>query len=158
MRNIDYDKLIFQSYDIALDINRDACVALTNMPEETPLFQMRVPMIFWKQVHLMYPQILEWSWEEFDHQIPYNKQDEPGIYFITDLNNDKTYVGQSVNMWSRCRQHFMDSDPTDIFDDYWNKKHIFAINFVPCDRKDLDMMEQRFIEEFDCVKSGYNKV
>lgn len=103
MLNIDYDKLIFQSYDIALDINMNACVALTNMPEETPLFQMRVPMIFWKSVYLMYPQILEWSWEEFDHQIPYNKQDEPGIYFITDLNNDKTYVGQSVNMWSRCR-------------------------------------------------------
>jgi hypothetical protein len=60
----------------------------------------------------------------------------PGIYFLC-LGNEIVYIGQSVNIAGRVRDHRMDK--TKSFD---------AVYFLPCYKNNLDSLERKFIKYF----------
>lgn len=86
-----------------------------------------------------------------------------GIYKITNIVNKKCYIGQSIDIENRWRQHKLQSS--------WRKQKEKALyrafikygleNFVfeiieECKRKDLDRREIYWIKKYNSCKCGYN--
>ena len=82
-----------------------------------------------------------------------------GIYKITNLINNKSYIGKSINIEQRFKQHIK-SGSKHSYIDRSIKKH-GANNFtfeilLTCEEKDLDKEEQKFIKLYGTYKQGYN--
>ena len=91
-----------------------------------------------------------------------------GIYKITNLITNKIYIGQSVDIERRWKQHIESSkDPTNS--SYYNQLYTdfryYGINnfsfevLETIDRKDkklLNELELKYMKKFDTLKSGYN--
>ena len=81
-----------------------------------------------------------------------------GIYKVTNKINGKVYIGQSVDIGKRWRQHMTAKD-----DIYFHKaiQKYGVENFEwevieQCKRKDLDEREIHWIEYYDSFNKGYN--
>ena len=89
-----------------------------------------------------------------------------GCYIIKNILNGKIYVGQSINIPERIRQHFHQNcyPKNEIFlSDFFNtperfRNNLFDIAFVPCDSSlNLNKLEKDLIEYFDSFNTGYNR-
>lgn len=86
-----------------------------------------------------------------------------GIYKITNQINGKCYIGQSIDIEKRWKQHKLQSSWRKqkekilykAFTKYGLNNFIFEI-IEECQRKDLDKREIYWIKKFDSYKNGYN--
>lgn len=89
-----------------------------------------------------------------------------GIYSITNIVNNKKYIGQSVDIYTRWRNHKSalkhNRHNNEHLQSAWNiygaENFIFEILEI-CDFDMLDDAEQRYITLFDCMNNtyGYNR-
>ena len=87
-----------------------------------------------------------------------------GIYKITNLINHKIYIGQSVNIEQRWKEHrkLMNSQRCKHFPLYraFNKYGIENFSFKiirQCSKKELNQLEKFYIKKYNCVVPlGYN--
>jgi len=86
-----------------------------------------------------------------------------GIYKITNTTNDKCYIGQSVNILKRYKQHFRNaragSKKCAKFYDSLRKygEANFEVDILcVCRREDLDTHERMAIKAYNSIASGYN--
>ena len=82
------------------------------------------------------------------------------IYSITSLNNGKKYVGQTKNLASRMSNHMMaNTEVGELFqEDFLNMKIEVLEILEGVNEREVATAEQRWIDEFDCVENGYNKI
>ena len=82
-----------------------------------------------------------------------------GVYSITNKKTGKMYIGQSVNIERRFRQH-INSGKDYMYIDRAIKKHgedAFDYNILlECDESKLSDEEHKFIKLFGTYKKGYN--
>ena len=86
-----------------------------------------------------------------------------GIYKITNLINDKCYVGQSINIENRWKQHvsMLNSNKHHsvklqlAWDEFGVKNFKFEI-LEECDRESLNKKERFYINKNNAGKDGYN--
>ena len=90
-----------------------------------------------------------------------------GIYSITNLTNDKIYIGQSVNILARWKNHL-----TELYGGYHHNDHLqksfdkygednFDFKIIKaCKPRYLDRFEKLYIRIFDTLnqEKGYNKI
>lgn len=87
-----------------------------------------------------------------------------GIYKITNLLNGKVYIGQSENVWTRRKQHFValrhKCHPNTSMQKDWNRNNRgFRFDVIEyCGLKDLNRREKYWIDHYDSTnpKKGYN--
>ena len=82
-----------------------------------------------------------------------------GIYKITNLINNQSYIGQSINIEQRIKQHFRNKDKIAI-DNAIQKygKENFQWEIVEeCSLKELNEREQYWILYYDTYRYGYNQ-
>ena len=82
-----------------------------------------------------------------------------GIYKVTNKINGKVYIGQSVDIGRRWRQHMTAED-----DIYFHKaiQKYGVDNFIwevieKCKKSELDERESYWIEYYDSFNKGYNR-
>ena len=89
-----------------------------------------------------------------------------GIYKITNLLNNKVYIGQSINILKRWTSHSTEySNPNSKAYNYALYRAIrkyginnFSFQIVEiCDSTQLDELEKHYIELFNSFKNGYNE-
>lgn len=83
-----------------------------------------------------------------------------GIYLITNLINNKKYVGQSTHIYKRWGVHKNSNNWIDIplyraFKKYGLNNFKFEI-LEECSKEKLDDLEIYWISYFDCFNNGYN--
>lgn len=89
-----------------------------------------------------------------------------GIYKITDMTNNKIYIGQSVDIAERWKQHLKRGCGAEVgtisgsklynammVNCLWNFK--FEV-LQECDKSELNKLEKHWINYFDSVEYGYN--
>lgn len=70
------------------------------------------------------------------------------------------YVGQSINIWARYKQHISDKGSHEIYLDYKknpNKLRFKAIRLSATHYSNLDALEKRLIMKYKTDIRGYNK-
>lgn len=82
-----------------------------------------------------------------------------GIYKITNKINNKSYIGQSVNIETRWLKHKNDSHNIELKNDI---QKLGLQNFTfevleECNTNDLDSREKYWISYYDTHQNGYNK-
>jgi group I intron endonuclease len=92
-----------------------------------------------------------------------NKNYNTGIYKIENKINGKVYIGSSVNLKKRKREHFFDLKNNDHHSSKlqksYNKHGHENFLFIPllfCSKDNLIFYEQLVIDKYDCVNNGYN--
>lgn len=93
----------------------------------------------------------------------YSHIDNMGVYIIHDIDADKYYVGQSVNVIKRVRGHFngrVSSGGSGDIDVALKMGHNIRVALLEFDSKlyrDLDHMEREYIKKFNSYYNGYNR-
>lgn len=93
--------------------------------------------------------------------------DRAGCYIITIYNKkpkrkkvltckgwDEIYIGQSINIYRRVRNHFTGHGNGDVYADVKYGKSVY-VRFVLCNKSQLNAVEKRLIEDYKATKS-YN--
>lgn len=82
-----------------------------------------------------------------------------GIYIFTNLKNNKSYVGQSINILSRIRTHLGGRGNPELYRDIekGNKFTIQLVRLADSEFSNLDSLEKHYISKHDSYVSGYNK-
>lgn len=86
-----------------------------------------------------------------------------GIYKITNLKNGKIYVGQSQNVYVRCRQHIhalsVGHHPNkDMQKDWKTDYRNFRADVIElCPLTKLNEREEYWIKKLNTIEKGYNK-
>lgn len=86
-----------------------------------------------------------------------------GVYKITNNINGKVYIGQSINIQNRWKDHVnalnrKDSSCT-LLQRAWNKykQENFSFEILElCSEDELDSVESKYIEFYDTINNGYN--
>lgn len=89
-----------------------------------------------------------------------------GIYKITNLVNNKVYIGQSINIEKRIKEHFwkatcekdisFNSILHQAIRKYGKENFIWEI-LEECSVEDIDRLEQEYIKQYNCISpNGYN--
>lgn len=88
-----------------------------------------------------------------------------GIYKITNLIDGKVYIGQTINYNRRVKAHIAKLKKQTHHNEHlqraWNLygEDSFSFEFIlECSVSNLDKLEIAKIEEYDCVRTGYNLV
>lgn len=87
-----------------------------------------------------------------------------GIYKITNELNNKCYIGQSIDIYSRWKQHIYEVNHLRISNKIYNAIRKYGLeNFsfkvieeCPLNFKQLDEAEQKWIAFYDSYNNGYN--
>ena len=82
-----------------------------------------------------------------------------GIYSITNKNTGKMYIGQSINIEKRFKDHITKGNKKCYIDRSINKHGGDAFDFnilFECDKSQLSEEEQKFIKLYGTYKNGYN--
>lgn len=93
-------------------------------------------------------------------------EDKSGIYKITNLDNGKAYIGKSANIKKRLADHFKSAIGITSIADQAVHHEILRTGFwnwtlepiIYCDKDRLNEMEKYYINFFDTVNNGYNKI
>lgn len=86
-----------------------------------------------------------------------------GIYKITNLKKNKIYVGQSQNVYFRCKQHinalYKGHHPNkDMQKDWKTDWRNFRADVIElCPMAKLNEREEYWIKKLNTIKTGYNK-
>jgi group I intron endonuclease len=88
---------------------------------------------------------------------------ETGIYSITNTITNKVYVGSAVKIESRWKEHLNDLRKNKhhsiklqrAFNKYGESTFIFNVIML-CDKNELIINEQKFIDSLESYKKGYN--
>lgn len=146
----DFYKLQISSEDID-DIN------ILNKTAKT----LHTPEILYK---LIYKTYYEKPYNDLIGRVLSNRKDICGIYKITNLKNNKAYVGQSVNVAERWKQHIKRGCgaetttrnklyPAMFEEGIWN----FTFELLEeCDKKDLDSREDFYQQFYKVIEYGYS--
>ena len=84
-----------------------------------------------------------------------------GIYMYINKENNKKYIGQSVNIERRRKEHLKWPSKHSKFDNYLSKLGEQAFDFIvleECDAEKLDEREKFWIEYYDSINNGYNLI
>lgn len=83
-----------------------------------------------------------------------------GIYMITNLENEKSYIGSSKNLYRRILNHFIKCtkklEITYAIEKYGPDN--FIIEILEYTNKDLHIRESYYIDLHNTIQNGYNKV
>ena len=107
------------------------------------------------------------QFEELRQMALANKNSYPdfsGVYVILNQTLNKTYVGQSIHVMKRLRDHFSghgkgETGSALLYRDYYNGNG-FLITVIPihdAPTDNLNKLERILIAKFDSFKTGYNK-
>ena len=87
-----------------------------------------------------------------------------GIYRIYDTLTEKSYIGKSVDIMRRWQEHFEQGKTATKYDDEFH----FELNKRPenfsfeilviCKESELSYYEKEYMEFFNSIKKGYNKI
>jgi len=77
-------------------------------------------------------------------QIP---TDTPGVYCLYDLDDTATYVGQSSDIRSRLRQHFIRQDSSVVSYGRLDLRDIYQVEWWETDQR--DQVEQYLLQEYE---------
>lgn len=94
----------------------------------------------------------------YQAQLPVD-HDFAGVYILCNGRKHKYYVGQSVHVYHRLRQHFTGRGNPDVYADYMRGRP-FTIQVIPLEGsgfKTLNELERKAISTYDAYKHGYNK-
>lgn len=87
-----------------------------------------------------------------------------GIYTITNLINNKVYVGQATDIYDRWKEHLRALRGTYHFNNHlqwaWNKykEDSFKFDIIEqCDKNELNDKEIYWITKYDSYHNGYNQ-
>ena len=91
-----------------------------------------------------------------------------GIYKIQNKINNKIYIGQSIDIYKRIREHFLESrynNPNRAQYNYhldrairqYGKENFVTEIIEECEIKDLDEREQYWIKYYNSYEEGYNE-
>lgn len=84
-----------------------------------------------------------------------------GIYMYENKINHKKYIGQSLNIERRRKEHLKQPSLYSKFDQYLKKLGEEAFNFTileECTVEELDDKEKYWIEYYNTIEEGYNLV
>lgn len=82
-----------------------------------------------------------------------------GIYLIKNLINNKIYIGQSIDIERRIKDHFTRKDdaPLHCAIQKYGKENFETIILEECSREQLNEKEIYYIKEYNSFgKNGYN--
>lgn len=87
-----------------------------------------------------------------------------GIYKITNIKNEQCYIGQSVNIQERIKQHIkcglgIDAPTTNKLYNAMQNEGVWNYTFElleQCNRTELDKKEKQWIEMYKAREFGYN--
>ena len=81
-----------------------------------------------------------------------------GVYILHNTSKDLYYVGQSVRVFARVRQHFTGHGNGDVYADfkYGDSFTIKTIPLAGSGYQSLNDLERDAIEAFDAYSKGYN--
>lgn len=97
-------------------------------------------------------------------KLGYSSINQPGCYVIIinpitqdngDVHYEAVYVGQSVHVCTRIRQHLTGHGNGDVYADMREGKNV-QIRIVPCEKQDMNRIEKELIAAFHATDS-YNK-
>lgn len=91
-------------------------------------------------------------------------KDEPGVYKLTNINNNKCYIGKSTNVKKRITDHMKSSVGISTIADQMVHHEIWKTGFwnwsieiiTYCDKDKLGELEQYYIDFFKARTYGYN--
>lgn len=90
----------------------------------------------------------------------YKMLDQPGCYVIVTSPSpdgkayENVYVGQSLYVCSRVRNHLTGHGNGDVYADVRNGKPVF-VKIVPCPAQQMNALEKKLIKAFNAT-SSYN--
>lgn len=103
------------------------------------------------------------AWQDVDYYSPNMKNDFPGIYIWQKKGAifwKTVYVGQSVKVHRRFKQHISGKGSPQIYKDFKNKKvklRYKCVSITETHYKSLDALERRVIKHYKTYSNGYNK-
>lgn len=87
------------------------------------------------------------------------KGDFTGIYVLHNLTQDEYYVGQSVHVLQRVRQHFTGHGNGDVYADWkmGDRFTIQTVSLVGSGYNNLNDLEREAIDVYHAYDNGYNR-
>ena len=80
-----------------------------------------------------------------------------GIYKITNNSNGKSYIGQSIHIESRWKEHLRSDDNSIFHQELQNNPTIFTFSILEiCEKEKLNEREQYWIQHYNSYHNGYN--
>lgn len=85
-----------------------------------------------------------------------------GIYKYTNQINNMSYIGQSIHIEERKKEHFLNAYHYNLDTDFYRALREFGIEsfsfeiLEECNKKELDEKEIYWIQYYDSYKNGYN--
>lgn len=87
-----------------------------------------------------------------------------GIYMIKNIQNNKVYIGKSVNIMYRWQEHIKQSEEATEFEDKFHfdlgqTPEDFSFNILKtCPESELSEWEDFYIKKYNSIENGYNKI
>ena len=80
-----------------------------------------------------------------------------GIYRLVDMKTGRSYIGQSLNIEQRIKEHVYHKDSLIDFEIHRDGLENIMVEILEeCSPSELDEREDFYINKFDSINSGYN--